>query len=163
RDLTWNRDSNAFTLLKGVEDKALENPWYAVIGFSDIGPKPTKVAYDPKDDKSFPAGMAVSANRPVQWTDDLSAIMFGLAGAKRKGPEPPPAPSASPVGGGRRGGSGGGGRGDIGTSSASSSAAGRPDLALWHWKDERPQPMQERQASMDKSFTYLGVYRVKEK
>src|SRR5207244_2514898 len=33
RDLSWNRDSNAFTVLKGVEDKALESPWYVVLGF----------------------------------------------------------------------------------------------------------------------------------
>ena len=30
RDLSWNRDTAAFTVLKGVEDKALESPWYTV-------------------------------------------------------------------------------------------------------------------------------------
>jgi acetyl esterase/lipase len=162
RDLTWNRDGNAFTLLKSVEDKTLENPWYAVLGFSDLGPKPTKVEYDPKDDKSFPAGMGISTNRPMQWTDDLSAITFGLAEAKKKGAETAPTLSAAPVGGGGRRGGPGGGRGDAGTSTISSTS-GKPDLALWHWKDDRLQPMQERQATSDKTFAHLGEYRVKEK
>ena len=90
RDLTWNRDGNAFTLLKGVEDRTLENPWYSVLGFCDLGLKPTKVAFDPKDDKAFPAGMGVSMNRGAQWTDDLAAITFGLSEAKKKGSEAAP-------------------------------------------------------------------------
>ncbi len=158
RDLTWNQDRTAFTLLKGIEDRTLETPWYSVIGFTDVGPKPTKVTYDPKDDKSFPSGMGISPNRSVQWTDDLAAITFGIGEAKKKGAgETAPAPKeATPP-------AGGGGRGTRGGSGTGSASAAKPDLAVWHWKDERLQPMQEKQAASDKTFVYLGVYRVKEK
>jgi dienelactone hydrolase len=164
RDLTWNRDGNAFTLVKGVEDRTLEGLWYSLIGFSELGPKPTKVSFDPKDDKGFPAGMGVSLNRSVQWADDLGGILFGFSEAKKRGDgtatQAPTTPPTGGPGGGRRGGRGdGGGLGAV----TSSSTAGKPDLAVWHWKDERLQPMQERQAGADRSFAHLGVYRVKEK
>ena len=39
----------------------------------------------------------------------------------------------------------------------------KPDLVVWHWKDERLQPMQEKQASSDRIVTYSGVYWTKDK
>jgi dipeptidyl aminopeptidase/acylaminoacyl peptidase len=152
RDLTWNRDKTAFALLKGVEDKSSEGPRYAVVGFSDLGVKPTKVVYDPKGDKDFPVGMGISANRPIQWTDDFSAITFGIGEVKKKSESAPTPRDVSATGGGR------GQRGGVVVS-----ATPKPDLAVWHWKDDRLQPMQEKQAARDRAFVHLGLYRVKEK
>jgi acetyl esterase/lipase len=42
-------------------------------------------------------------------------------------------------------------------------AGPKPDLVVWHWKDERLQPMQEKQAAADRDFTYTAVYRVADK
>lgn len=39
----------------------------------------------------------------------------------------------------------------------------KPDLVVWHWKDERLQPMQEKQASSDRAVTYPAVYWTKDK
>lgn len=156
RNLSWNRDRNAFTLLKGVEDKTVEGKWNTLLGFNDLGPNPTKTSYDPKGDANFPKDFGISTNRPTFWTDDLSSIVFGIAEQKAKKDEakkddtkkevakkeepkkdaPPPKKDAS---------------------------GPRPDLVVWHWKDERLQPMQEKQVQSDKSFSYLAVYRVKDK
>lgn len=166
RGLTWNRDNSAFTLFKGVEDKDYDGKRYGVIGFATVGTSPTKFAYDPTADKDFPADMGVSTGRPAQWTDDLSAITFGISEQKKKDAKKEVAPAPKevkkeetkkddpPVGKKKGGGPGG---------APQTTADGKPDLILWHWKDERPQPMQEKQASQDKSFSYLCVYRVKDK
>ena len=61
RSLVWNDETTAFTVTKAVEDEGYEGKWISIIGFSDLGPKPTKSIYDPKGDKSFPKGMAISA------------------------------------------------------------------------------------------------------
>ena len=42
-------------------------------------------------------------------------------------------------------------------------AGPKPDVVVWHWKDERLQPMQEKQAAADRDFTYTAVYRVADK
>jgi dipeptidyl aminopeptidase/acylaminoacyl peptidase len=156
RHLNWNRDRNAFTLLKGVEDKSLEGNWNTLLAFSDLGLKPTKTIYDPKGDANFPKDFGISTNRPAFWTDDLSAITFGIAEQKAKKdtakkddvkkdepkkdePKKDTPPAKKDAGG------------------------PRPDLVIWHWKDERLQPMQEKQVQLDKSFSYLATYRVKEK
>ena len=159
RNLTWNRDRNAFTLLKGFEDKNLEGKWNTLLGVSDLGTKPTKTVYDPKGDASFPKNFGISTNRPALWTDDLSAITFGIAEQKAKKDEPKkedakkvdakkeePKKDAPPA-----------------KKDATGAGGPRPDLVIWHWKDERLQPMQEKQVQLDKSFSYLAAYRMKDK
>jgi dipeptidyl aminopeptidase/acylaminoacyl peptidase len=159
RNLTWNRDRNAFTLLKGVDAKSVEGKWHTVLGVADLGPKPTKTVYDPKGDASFPNDFGINSGRPAFWTDDLSMITFGISEQKAKKDESKkdeakkddtkkdepkkdaPPPKKDPPGAG----------------------GPRPDLVIWHWKDERLQPMQEKQVQYDKSFSYLAAYRVKDK
>src|SRR5262249_50779224 len=38
----------------------------------------------------------------------------------------------------------------------------KPDLVLWHWKDDRLQSQQQVQEQADKNYSYLCLYRVKE-
>lgn len=163
RSLTWNKDTTAFTLLKGVDDKAFEGKVYSVIGFTGIGDKPAKVEFRAADHKDFPAKMGVSGNRPAAWNDDLTAITFGIAEQKKKDePKKETAPTPKekePVKKGEEFQPGPGKKG-LPTPSA---PAGQPDLVVWHWKDERPQPMQERQAAADKAVTFTCVFWVKDK
>jgi dipeptidyl aminopeptidase/acylaminoacyl peptidase len=159
--LNWNESGDALVVLKGVEDKAVEGgKSYSVIGFTEVGPAAKKAVYDPKSDSTFPKGMGISTNRTALWTDDLSALSFGIVAqkpatepkreeAKKEDPKEPE-PKKDGPGPGRRRPSG-------------ASGGGKPDLVVWHWKDERLQSQQQVEESRDKSFTYLCVYRVKEK
>jgi dipeptidyl aminopeptidase/acylaminoacyl peptidase len=169
RGLNWNEDTTAFAVTRGVEDAGYEGKWLSVVGFTDLGPKPTRTAYDPKDDKDFPKDMVISANRTATWTDGLDALVFGIAARKKK-----EAPAT--------------GSGGVGAPSAAkpeerkdepkkenppttgaaaprpaAAVTPKPDLVIWHWKDERLQPMQQVQAQFDKLATYTAAYRVKEK
>lgn len=168
--LTMSEDTTAFALLKGVDDAKYEGKLYTVLGFSGVGPKPTKVEYDFRKDTTFPKNTGVSANRAPTWNDAKDAIFFGVAELKLKTPGSPPTTTAAadPTGAGQRGGGGRrGGPPPTGVTPPGGTATppnpNRPDLIVWHWKDERLQPMQQVQATFDKLRTDLGSFSVKDK
>jgi dipeptidyl aminopeptidase/acylaminoacyl peptidase len=153
--LAWTEKGDAFAVLKGVEDKDYPQPLYTVLGFGPLGNgAPAKTVYDPKTDKTFPAGMGVGSHRGARWTDDLSALVFGIRKLKKKqepAPKPPvkpdpkrPAPARKP-------------------GPPAEGEAETPDLVIWHWADERLQSQQQVEAGQDRTFTYRALYRVKEK
>ncbi len=160
RSLNWTEEGDAFAVLKGAEDKRFEDKLYSVIGFSNFtAATPSKTIYDPKDDKSFPAGMTISPNRAPQWTDDLSALLFGIHEAKRKenadkpeadkekGDDAKPADAKPPMMAMKK----------------PEDEVDKPDMVIWHWKDQRLQSQQQVQAGFDRNFSYLSLYRVAEK
>jgi len=160
RGLSWTDEQTAFTVTKATDDPAYDGKAVAVVGFADLGPKPTKTVFDPKDDKDFPKEMAISGT--AAWTDALDGFSFSITERKKKG-EVAPAPKevktdtkTDPKDDSKKGKKGPGpttGSGD-GT---------KPDLVVWHWKDERLQPMQEKQAAADRTVTYSAVYWTKDK
>jgi dipeptidyl aminopeptidase/acylaminoacyl peptidase len=161
--LAWTEKGDGLTVLKGVEDKAFKGKLYSVLGFTDLAAAaPHKIIYDPKSDKTFPAGMTVSPNRTPSFSDDLAALFFGIHEVKKvdeklaakDGPPKDDAPKDAPGRGTRPGPGRSGG--------ADGRAAEKPDLVIWHWNDERLQSQQQVQAGGDQSFNYLCTYRVKE-
>ncbi len=158
RGLSWNEDTTAFTVTKATDDAAYEGKWISVIGFAELGAKSTKTTYDPKDDKDFPKDMAISGG--ATWTDALDGFSFSITARKKKG-EVAPAPKevktdpkTDPKDESKKG-------KKLPPSGASDGA--KPDLVVWHWKDERLQPMQEKQAASDRVVTYSAVYWTKDK
>jgi dipeptidyl aminopeptidase/acylaminoacyl peptidase len=160
KGLAWNEKGDALAVVRGVEDKAYEDKLYSVVAFNNFSASgmPTKTAYDPKDDQSFPAGMTISPNRNPQWTDDQSALLFGIHEARKKKESAKPAgrpddkakeseakPEASAL------------------MKRPEDEAEKPDLVLWHWKDNRLQAQQQVEESRDKNFSYLAMYRLAEK
>jgi dipeptidyl aminopeptidase/acylaminoacyl peptidase len=143
KSLTWTEKGDALAVLRGVEDKGFEEKLYAVVGFRNFAgqARPEKIQFDPKDDKSFPAGMSVSPNRPPSWTRDLTAITFGISSIKAKKPEGTPKPATPPA----------------------AEEKERAALVLWHWQDKRLQPQQQVEETRDKNFSYTALYRVAEK
>ncbi len=165
--LTWTEKGDGLTVLKGKKDDKYEDPLYSVIGFSQFSSsgKPVKVIYDPLKDDSFPEKMTVSPNATPIWTDDFSALLFGIhetklkedktdkkepAEKKEESPEEKeetgkvtPQPKIKPE--------------------PPIDPEDMPDLVIWHWKDKRIQAMQQVQEARDKNFSYLSIYRIKEK
>jgi len=154
--LAWTEKGDAFAVIKGTDDKKYKDKLYAAVGFTDFaaagGPK--KTVYDPATDKTFPEGMSISPNRGATWTESLNALTFGIrtltkadappAGAKPAdaGADAPAAPPTPPA--------------------AETPDEEKVDLVLWHAKDPRLQSQQQVQESMDKNYSYLSIYRVKE-
>jgi dipeptidyl aminopeptidase/acylaminoacyl peptidase len=145
KSLSWTEKGEALLCLKGQEDKAYEDKLYAVVGWTGFGPgAPRKTIYDPKDDKTFPAGMSLSPDRAPEWTEGLDALLFGIRELKKKdeGQGPGAGPEAVP---------------------AAETDEDVPDLVLWHGADKRLQSQQQVEAGRDRSFSYLAEYRIKEK
>ncbi|MFQ5734813.1 MAG: alpha/beta hydrolase family protein, partial [Planctomycetaceae bacterium] len=169
RSLKWNREGTALSLLKGVTDKAYAGKQYSVIGFTNFdAPRPKKTVYDPRNDKQFPAGMTISPNRNPSWTDNRDALVFGIHELKKKPAASKKKPAKKKATARKRGKKKP--AGELGDpfqapkrAQSPSSSASKPDLVIWHWKDKRLQSRQQVQASRDKSFSYLCLYRVKDK
>jgi acetyl esterase/lipase len=158
--LAFNDETTAFTITKSTEDSGFEGKWVSILGFTEIGPKAVKTLYDPKDDKDFPKDVAITTRRGVAWTDALDGFTFGIAERKKKGGETAPPPKevskkdegkTEPA------------KGKKGLAGPGSDSGAKPDLVVWHWKDERLQPMQEKQADTDRNVVHLAVYWTKEK
>ena len=156
RGLSWNDETTAFTVTKATDDPGYEGKSLAIIGFSELGPKTLKTVYDPKADKDFPKEMAISGG--ASWNDALDGFNFGITSHKKKGETAPPPKEvkAKPKDDTKKE-----KKALAGTSTGDSGA--KPDLVVWHWKDERLQPMQEKQASGDRHIVYNAVYWTKEK
>ena len=170
RGLAWNEEKTAFTITKAVDDPGYEGKWITLLGFSGLGPKPSRFAFDPKDDKDFPKDMAISPNRPAEWTEALDAFVFGIAERKKKDEPKKDDQTAQPVVNPKEAEKSTDANQEMQKKKkegpapkTGGSSETKPDLVIWHWKDERPQPMQQLQAAIDKRHTYTALYRIKEK
>jgi dipeptidyl aminopeptidase/acylaminoacyl peptidase len=156
RGLNWTEKGEALAAVKGVEDKGYEDKLYSVVAFNGFANgSPAKTTYDPREDKSFPAGLTVSPNRNPAWTDDQSALLFGIhevkkkkAGAQKDMPKD------------------GDAKADVAQAAMMKKPEDepeKPDLVLWHWQDKRLQSQQQVEESRDKNFSYLAIYHAADK
>ncbi len=175
RSLSWTEEGDAVAVLKEKEDEDYEDSLFDVLGFYDFSSKgPKKVAFVPKEDDSFPEGMTVSPNRRPAWTEDLSAILFGIHEVKmkekkdeeketsdaekdttknviKKDEEPEKIKEDEKKE-----------EKPIKEKEVKITDEDKADLVIWHWKDKRLQAMQQVQERRDKNFNYLCIYRVVE-
>jgi dipeptidyl aminopeptidase/acylaminoacyl peptidase len=135
--LAWADKGDALTVLKGVDDPRYEGKLYSVLGFKAFSSgKPQKIVYDPRGDAAFPKGMTISPGRPAAWTEDLNSLVFAIQVVK---------PKAEPK------------------EEGEGSAQERPDLVIWHWRDEKLQSQQQLEAAGDRAVRYLSVYHTDDK
>ena len=142
KSISWTEKGDGLAVLKGTDDKTLEEKPYRVLGVKDLsGPRFTKIEFDPKLDSSFPAAMSISGNRKPGWTEDLAALTFGIHDDKKKKSfsDDKPGPSQQ------------------------KDEPDKPDMLVWHWEDKRIQPMQQVQEQQDRNYSYLSLYWVAEK
>lgn len=166
QSLTWKETGDAFTVLKGVDETGVDGKVYSIIGFSQVGPKTNKVVYDPKTDAAFPKNFGITASRNAFWNDDLTGFFFGIVTqtrpdakkdepkkeeTKKDEPKKDEAKKEAP-------------KTETGpTPRVSGGNSAKPDMVIWHWKDERLQPQQQLEAAGDKAINYLTFYRIADK
>lgn len=149
--LDWTEKGDGLAVLKGKEDRAYRDRLHSVIGFTGFSATaaPAKVIYDPSTDKSFPAGMTISSNRAPTWTEDLDALIFGIDELRKSDrpsrPENADADDEAPAPPAPRPGN-------------DENADERPNLVIWHWKDDRLQSQQQVQQNADRNYSYLSIY-----
>jgi dipeptidyl aminopeptidase/acylaminoacyl peptidase len=161
KSLNWTEKGDGLAVLKGKEDKSFEDKLYSVVGFIDFSSSvPQKFLYEPREDKNFPEGMTISPNRAPLWTEDLRGILFGIHEAKKKAdedkekkqkekdkPQVTPEKDEEPAK----------------EEGKKDEEEDMPDLVIWHWLDKRLQSMQKVQEKADENFSFLCIYRAKEK
>ncbi len=161
--LTWTEEGDGLAVLKGKKDEQYEDDLYSVIGFTRFSSSlPHKVVYDPKEDDDFPEDMTVSHNRNPQWMKDLTGILFGIHEVEKK--EEKDKGEIEKEKGKRE-------KEKETDKKSEESKKGNeededveiPDMVIWHHLDKRLQSMQQVQEKRDKDFSYLSIYRVKEK
>jgi dipeptidyl aminopeptidase/acylaminoacyl peptidase len=147
KGLSWTEKGDGLAVLKGTDDTTYEDKLHSVLGFTDLSSSHnTKVLYDPRRDTCFPSGMTISPNRKPEWSEDLSAILFGIHEPKKKeGKGDKKGPGSDTI------------------KKVDDGEKEKPDLVIWHYKDSRLQSQQQVEESRDKDFSYLCTYRVREK
>ncbi|MGE5360043.1 MAG: hypothetical protein ACM3NQ_13580, partial [Bacteroidales bacterium] len=155
--MSWTEKGDALAAIKGTEDKKYKDKVYALVAFTGFAAgTPQKALFDPAADKSFPEGMSISPNRSPQWTEDLSAVLFGIRTLKKADVKPDAKTDAKPDAGAEA-------KPATPPPADDASDEEKPDLILWHWQDPRLQSQQQVQEEMDKNFSYLSLYRVNDK
>ena len=159
--LNWHESADAFSTLRGVEEKGVEGKVFSIVAFTDVGSGAKKSVFEPKSDATFPKNMGISTNRNAAWSEDQTLLTFGIAEQKRteepkkEEPKKSEAKKDAPEAGDFQ-------RGPRPTT-APPQAAGKPDLVVWHWKDDRLQSQQQTSAAADKLISFACAYRVKDK
>src|SRR4051812_10532308 len=152
--ITWSENGDALAVLKGTDNRAFRDKFYAVVGVTALGSAaPTKVIFDPAADASVPKGFSISPNRAPLWTDDLQALIFGLY-------EPRPREGGIAAADEGEGPAAEGPATPGGTAADAANAEEKVDLVLWHYKDPRLQTQQEVQEARDRAYNYVAEYRV---
>ena len=148
---TWTEKGDALAAVKGTDDRRYRDKLYSLIGFAEVdSTSPRRITF--KLPASAPEGFTISPNRSPMWTEDLSAILFGIHEPRRSnGPDRDAPPSGDAPPADRPAGA------DQGSNEPE-----LPTLTLWHHRDPRLQTQQQVQETRDRNFSYLAEYRVKE-
>lgn len=130
--LTWDEDGAVLAFLRGKKIKKKKQLENILFAFTELSkPQLTKHVFDPSKIKDFPKEMVVCDKGALSWSTDYSKLFFGL---KEQEDEPEKKKKdADPV----------------------------ANVDIWHWKDERIQSVQMKQAERDKNFTYRAVFDLK--
>lgn len=153
KSLTWTEKGDGLVVLKGKEDKNYEDKLYSIVAFRNFTSpaRIEKILFDPAQEKEFPAEMTVSPDRRPSWSEDLQILIFGLKTLKKKeapAEKTPPAKEAQAQPPRRP---------------EAIDEEDIPDLNIWHWLDPRLQSQQQVEERRDSTYSYLAIYRLKEK
>ena len=150
--LTWSDQGKALAVLRGTT--VARDTIYSLVPPPGLAaPAPVKTEFAAASDSSFPAGMKISANRALRWSDDLTKVFFGIQEAKSEA-EPAPRDSTQRTDSTRQ-------RPGAAEARATETPADeKPQLVIWHYLDPRLQRAQEVQENADRSFTYLSLFRI---
>ncbi len=164
KSLNWTEKGDGLAVLKGKEDKNYEDKLYSLVAFRHFSSpaKIEKIVFDPEKEKDFPKDMTISPDRRPAWSEDRQMLIFGLKSLKKKESLPEEEKKVeksslektlpareTPVATSRR--------------SEAIDEEDMPDLVIWHWLDPRLQSQQQVEERRDSTYSYLAIYRVKEK
>jgi dipeptidyl aminopeptidase/acylaminoacyl peptidase len=135
RGLRWRRDSGDLLVLRSWRDETRKEPGHAVLVWRSLDGRTRAFTFDPAGRPDFPADTRVDPRREPEFSDDGSAIYFGVS-AWEVVDEPAPAAE-----------------GEV--------ALPAPDTAgveVWHSRDVEIIPKQKLTAERDRERNHLAVW-----
>lgn len=137
RGLTWREDEDDLVVLSSREDEGFEDDTHVIVVWRDLASGGARRAFDPGEVADFPADMRIAEERAPSWSDDGTAVYFGLR-PRERAVEAADTSSTD---------------GDAGEEEEE-----RSDVQVWHAKDHRIIPMQRAQEQRDLRRTLLAVW-----
>ena len=150
--LSWAAEDGqqpALSVLRGHISEA-DDTTYVAVGFTRFEGDVTATVVDAAELGDFPEGMRITPERSPQWSDDRSALFFGIV-EHDDSPNEGERPDVKPV---------------AGTPGAMQQPApdldedDLPSLVLWHGDDSQLQSRQQVQERADERFNFLAAYHV---
>ena len=156
RHLAWADSGRGIVVLRGRADSTVRDTLYSVVAFTNLSaPAPKKIVFDPAQHSDFAPSMKVAADRAPKFSEDMSAIFFGIREAKKPGDRTLAARGSSVIQAGAPGMGGANNQPRVNEVQEEN-----PSLILWHGKDPRLQSQQIVQEAQDRAFNYLSEYRL---
>ena len=156
RHLAWADSGRGIVVLRGRADSTVRDTLYSVVAFTNLSaPAPKKIVFDPAQHSDFAPSMKVAADRAPKFSEDMSAIFFGIREAKKPGDRTLAARGSSVIQAGAPGMGGANNQPRVNEAQEEN-----PSLILWHGKDPRLQSQQIVQEAQDRAFNYLSEYRL---
>lgn len=145
--ISWDEEGTALAVLKGIKKKEFTQKENALLAFLGLHKDPhTKIEYNPADDPNFPENTVISEKvlperrrRRAAPRTERKCLLWSednsriFCGIKEQ--EKELEKTKGPV----------------------------ANVDVWHWKDERIQSVQMRQAENDLNFSYKSVFLLKDK
>jgi len=150
---TWREDAADLAVLRSVDDDAYQEPTHVVLAWRGLDRGvPGPLRFDYRAAAGANPTLRVVEHRAPSWSDDGSAIFFGL-----REWTPKPADDDEEVA--EESGDGNGGM--RGREAAADHDEPEPaDVDVWHARDERIIPMQKLQEQRDRQKSYLSVWHI---
>ncbi len=159
--LSWREDGDDLAVLRTRIDTLYEDPTHAIVAWKGLaGTRTARLEFDPPAAVGFPADTRVVDFRPLRWSDDGSAVFFGIKEWDRKPPKATTLAKAADDSAAAAAGA------DSAATKASRDPAGAKaaereepaGVEVWHSRDVDIIPEQKVRAERDRRENFLAVW-----
>lgn len=133
KGLAWRKDSSDLAVFKSKTDDKFEDDTHVLLAWKNLN---HKYEFDPATSSGIPSGQRIVSFRSMTWSDDGSAIFFGIAAWEPK-PEKPAEKGKK-------------------TDTPEEEQA---DVDVWHTRDPHAIPEQKLRADRDRELNLLAAWR----
>lgn len=164
--LIWEKEGNALAFMKSYKNDDFEEDNNIIYTYRNIYKKVNKQVYDPANDKSFPEDFYINKSYRLSWAEDLSSVFFGVKEwTKKEKKEKKEEGEKKDKEGEEKKGEGDDKKDDKKTEKKKPEAKKDeklPGVDVWHWDDDRIQPLQKKRYNSDKNFSYIAGWKIEE-
>ncbi len=141
KDLTWREESDDLAVLRVLEDEDHEDPTHVVVAWRGLDARRVEMQeYDPVADEGFTADMRIVDMRSLRWSDDGTALFFGIKEWESKPEEPEEAEEDTTAG------------------ELESDEVEPANVEIWHASDVSIWPEQKVRVGMNRRENFLSVW-----